>query len=161
MIFGCGKQEEVRILTHILVDAKNSPVKLGKLLSMCTANTLTQMMLGRRVFSSQNEGSEQKVDEFKDMVVELMLLAGEINISDFIPPLECLDLQGLTKKMKKLHDRFDLFLNKIIEEHKTGTDNAFGHTDLLTTLISLKDDADGEGGKLTDIEIKALLLVCA
>ncbi|KAM1105270.1 hypothetical protein ACFX13_013850 [Malus domestica] len=33
------------------------------------------------------------------------------------------------------------------------------HVDMLTTLLSLKDDANGEGTKLTDTKIKALLLV--
>ncbi|KAD5507817.1 hypothetical protein E3N88_15520 [Mikania micrantha] len=63
---------------------------------------------------------DPKADEFKDMVVELMVLAGEFNIGDFIPAVDWLDLQGVTKKMKKLHARFDSFLNTILEEHKSG-----------------------------------------
>ncbi|GJW54465.1 flavonoid 3'-hydroxylase [Tanacetum coccineum] len=111
-------------------------------------------MLGRRVFG---DGIDRSANEFKDMVVELMVLAGEFNLGDFIPALDRFDLQGITKKLKKLHVRFDSFLSKIVEEHKTGH-GGLGHTDLLSTLISFKDDADIEGGKLTDTEIKALLL---
>ncbi|KAL8226615.1 hypothetical protein R6Q57_016447 [Mikania cordata] len=144
------RQEEVAILTRNLAGAGESPVKLGQLLNVCTTNALARVMLGRRVFGDR----DQKADEFKDMVVELMVLAGEFNIGDFIPAVDWFDLQGVTKKMKKLHARFDSFLNTILEEHKSG--NSTG--DLLSTLISLKDDADGEGGKLSDIEIKALLL---
>ncbi|KAD5507876.1 hypothetical protein E3N88_15579 [Mikania micrantha] len=121
-----------------------------QLLNVCTTNALARVMLGRRVFGD----GDPKADEFKDMVVELMVLAGEFNIGDFIPAVDWLDLQGVTKKMKKLHARFDSFLNTILEEHKSG--NSTG--DLLSTLISLKDDADGDGGKLSDVEIKALLL---
>lgn len=64
--------------------------------------------------------------------------------------------------MKKLHIRFDSFLTKILEEHKTkinGSGETKVHTDLLSTLISVKDVDDGDGGRLTDTEIKALLLV--
>ncbi|KAL8256369.1 hypothetical protein R6Q59_031436 [Mikania micrantha] len=144
------RQEEVAILTRNLAGAGESPVKLGQLLNVCTTNALARVMLGRRVFGD----GDPKADEFKDMVVELMVLAGEFNIGDFIPAVDWLDLQGVTKKMKKLHARFDSFLNTILEEHKSG--NSTG--DLLSTLISLKDDADGDGGKLSDVEIKALLL---
>ena len=87
-----------------------------------------------------------------------MVLAGVFNIGDFVPALEWLDLQGVQAKMKKLHKRFDAFLTTIIEEHKANTGSQH-HQDLLSTLLSLKEDADGEGNKLTDTEIKALLLV--
>ncbi|KAJ9568497.1 hypothetical protein OSB04_004463 [Centaurea solstitialis] len=151
------REEEVAILARALGGAGGSAVALGQLLNVCTTNALARVMLGRRVFGEG--GGDRKADEFKDMVVELMVLAGEFNIGDFIPALDWLDLQGVTKKMKKLHLRFDSFLNAILEDHKNGGDVvASGTVDLLSTLISLKDDADGEGGKLSDIEIKALLL---
>nr|ABB29899.1 flavonoid 3'-hydroxylase [Osteospermum hybrid cultivar] len=153
------RQEEVAILTRALIGAGDSPVKLGQLLNVCTTNALARVMLGKRVFGDRSGGGDPKADEFKDMVVEVMELAGEFNIGDFIPVLDSLDLQGIAKKMKELHVRFDSFLGKILEEHKTGNGGASSqHTDLLTTLISLKDDTDEEGGKLSDIEIKALLL---
>nr|BDE26439.1 chalcone 3-hydroxylase [Dahlia pinnata] len=148
------REEEVAILTRTLVGAGESAVKLGQLLNVCTTNALARVVLGRRVFHDGSAGGDPKADEFKDMVVELMLLAGEFYIGDFIPALDWLDLQGMKNKMKKLHARFDSFLNTILEEHKSGN----GGDDLLSTLISLKDDADGEGGKLSDVEIKALLL---
>nr|ACO35754.1 flavonoid 3'-hydroxylase [Dahlia pinnata] len=149
------RQEEVAILTRALIGAGESTVKLGQLLNVCTTNALARVMLGRRVFG---DTGDLKADEFKDMVVQLMVLAGEFNIGDFIPALDWLDMQGIAKKMKKLHAQFDSFLNAILEEHKSGNGRTSGHGDLLSTLIALKDDADGEGGKLSDIEIKALLL---
>ncbi|KAI3717733.1 hypothetical protein L1987_69524 [Smallanthus sonchifolius] len=152
------RQEEVAILTRVLVGAGKSTVKLGQLLNVCTTNALARVMLGRRVFGDGSGGGDPKADEFKDMVIEMMVLAGEFNIGDFIPALEWLDLQGVAKKMKNLHARFDSFLNTILEEHKSGNGGASNHVDLLSTLIALKDNADGEGGKLSDIEIKALLL---
>lgn len=152
-------QEEVAILTRALAGAGTSPVHLGQLLNVCTTNALARVMLGKRVFGDGSGGGDPKADEFKEMVVELMVLAGVFNIGDFVPSLEWLDLQGVASKMKKLHDRFDAFLNTILEEHKINGRDGEQHTDLLSTLISLKDNADGEGGKLSDIEIKALLLV--
>ncbi|XAR63793.1 Flavonoid 3'-monooxygenase [Bertholletia excelsa] len=150
------RQEETARLTRALAGAGHlKAVNLGQLLGVCTTNALGRVMLGRRVFSDGSEEVDPKADEFKQMVVELMVLAGVFNIGDFVPALERLDLQGVAAKMKKLHARFDAFLNAIMDEHKLGEGN---HSDLLTTLISLKDNADGEGGKLSDVEIKALLL---
>jgi len=52
------------------------------------------------------KGSES--NEFKDMVVELMTVAGYFNIGDFIPFLAKLDLQGIERGMKQLHKKFNL-----------------------------------------------------
>ncbi|GMY15529.1 flavonoid 3'-monooxygenase [Fagus crenata] len=150
------RQEEVAVLARALANAGSNEVNLGQLLNVCTVNALGRVMLGRRVFGDGSGEGDAKADEFKSMVVEVMVLAGVFNIGDFIPALEWLDLQGVAAKMKKLHKRFDAFLTTIVEEHKN---NAGGkHTDMLSTLISLKDVADDDGGKLTDTEIKALLL---
>ncbi|KAM7255052.1 hypothetical protein ACFE04_020293 [Oxalis oulophora] len=159
------RQEEIAILIQALAKSKGSqkPANLGQLLNLCTVNALGRVMLGYRVFGDGTSGVDPKADEFKSMVVEVMVLAGIFNVGEFIPWLERLDLQGVAGKMKNLHSGFDRFLTEILEEHEKnhlGRDDGTGnHRDLLSTLISLKDQNDDEGGgRLTDIEIKALLL---
>ncbi|TKY73318.1 Flavonoid 3'-monooxygenase [Spatholobus suberectus] len=120
-------------------------------------NALARVVIGRRVFNDGNGGCDPRADEFKAMVVELMVLAGVFNIGDFIPSLEWLDLQGVQAKMKKLHKRFDSFLASIIEEHNSSSKSE-KHKDLLSILLSLKDVKDDDGNQLTNTEIKALLL---
>ncbi|KAH6797300.1 Cytochrome P450 superfamily protein [Perilla frutescens var. hirtella] len=147
------RQEEVAIMSRALAlaSAGETPVRLGQMLSVCATNAIARVMLGRRVVGGRG-GGDKKAEEFKEMVVELMVLAGVFNIGDFIPALERFDLQGVVAKMKKLHKRFDDFLTAIVNDHKVAAD---GHVDLLSTLISFKDS---DGGTLTDTEIKALLL---
>nr|AGI16386.1 flavonoid 3' hydroxylase [Ribes nigrum] len=158
------RQEEVAVLTRAIVNEGDASVDLPRLLNVCTTNALARVMLGKRVFGEGSGSGNAKSDEFKDMVVEMMVLAGVFNIGDFVPSLEWLDLQGVAAKMKKLHARFDKFLGDILEEHKIKIGkNSPGEesgkpTNFLSTLISLKDNVDGEGGKLSDTEIKALLL---
>nr|BAP94456.1 flavonoid 3'-hydroxylas [Eustoma grandiflorum] len=155
------RQEEVGILTRSIASAGENPINLGQLLGVCTTNALARVMLGRRVFGDGSGGVDPQADEFKSMVVEIMVLAGAFNLGDFIPALDWFDLQGITAKMKKVHARFDAFLDAILEEHKSnGSRGAKQHVDLLSMLISLQDNnIDGESGaKLTDTEIKALLL---
>ncbi|OWM65238.1 flavonoid 3'-monooxygenase [Punica granatum] len=151
------RQEEVTTMIRALARVGPDPVKLGQLLNLCATNALGRVMMGRRVFGDGSGQSDAKADEFKSMVVEVMVLAGVFNIGDFVPSLEWLDVQGVAARMKKLHKRFDAFLTAILEEHKAAG-GAERHADMLSTLISLKHSADEEGSNLTDTEIKALLL---
>lgn len=151
-------QEEVGRLTRNLASTGSNAVNLGQLLYVCATNALGRVVIGRRVLNDGGAGCDPKADEFKKMVVELMVLSGAFNIGDFIPPLEPLDLQGVQRKMKKLHKKFDAFLTDIIEEHKASKSKK--HKNMLSTLLSLKDAQGDEGDKLTDTEVKALLLVC-
>ncbi|KAL6514747.1 Cytochrome P450 [Orobanche gracilis] len=154
------RQEEVAIFAQSLASAHGkSLVNLGQSLNVCSTNTMARMTIGWRLVGyGIHGGVDAKAEEFKSMVVELMTLAGLFNIGDFIPPLEVFDLQGLAKKMKRVHKRFDALLNKILEEHKL-MHNASRNVDLLSTLIGLNNVEHGnELGKLTDTDIKALLL---
>ncbi|KAK7292173.1 hypothetical protein RIF29_07926 [Crotalaria pallida] len=150
------QEEAARLISNIARSGSKAAVNLGQLLNLCTTNALARVMIGRRVFNDGNGGFDPKADEFKAMVVELMVLAGVFNISDFIPALEWMDLQGVAGKMKKLHKKFDAFLTNIIEEHKDSKSEK--HQDLLSALLALKDAPGEDADKLNDIEIKALLL---
>nr|XP_043635428.1 flavonoid 3'-monooxygenase-like [Erigeron canadensis] len=152
------RQEEVAILARGLAGAGPSKVELGQPLNMCNANTLARMMLHKRVFGDESGGDDPKANELREMVSEVMFLAGHFTIGDYIPLLDWLDLQGIVKKMKKLHARFDKFLDIILDEHKVIASSG-RYTDMLSTLISLKDDTSVDHQrKPSYIEIKALLL---
>ncbi|KAG6514719.1 flavonoid 3'-monooxygenase CYP75B137-like [Zingiber officinale] len=153
------REGEVGLLVRALVHGRTE-VNVGKAVNVCATNALARAMLGRRVF--EEEGAES--GEFKEMVVELMRLAGEFNVGDFVPWLRWLDPQGVVAQMKRLHRRYDEMLDGIMVEHRRG-EVAAGRgegerRDLLSVLIALKEkgDDEGEGGKLTDTNIKALLL---
>jgi flavonoid 3'-monooxygenase len=150
------RQAEVGMLVRSILEheRQKKAVNLGERLNVCTANVLGQIMLSKRVFDSQGSNAS----EFREMVVEQMELAGKFIIGDFVPSLAWVDLQGVRTKMKKLHNRFDEFLSKLIKERETASCGG-GKGDFLSVLWALRNDADGEGGKLTDSDIKGLLLV--
>lgn len=151
------------MLVQALARSGEAPATLGSLLTVCTANALGRTMLGRRVFGDGSGGNDPEANRFKEMVEQVMVLAGKFNPGDFFPSLEWLDLLGVASEMKKVHKWFDDFLTKILEEHRNllaagrggGGDH---HQDLLSTLLSSKDEAEDENEKLNDTEIKALLL---
>eukprot|EP00253_Pinus_taeda_P018876 PITA_18876 len=150
------RQGEVGMLLKSILDheRQGKAVNLGELLNICTANVLGQIMLSRRVFDSQGSTA----GEFREMVVEQMELAGRFIMGDLVPSLALMDLQGLRRKMKKLHNRFDEFFSRMIKEHETSSCNGGERAGFLSVLWNLRNDADGEGGKVTDADIKALLL---
>ncbi|KAG6529048.1 flavonoid 3'-monooxygenase CYP75B137-like [Zingiber officinale] len=154
------REGEIGLLVRALVCGRN-PVNVGQAVNVCATNALARAMLGRRVFEEEGAAS----GEFKEMVVELMRLAGEFNVGDFVPWLRWLDLQGVVERMKRLHRKYDEMLDGIIEEHRRakaaggrGGGGGGKGRDLLSVLIELTEKPDDEGGKLTDTNIKALLL---
>lgn len=130
-------------------------VEVGPWLNACTANTISRVTLGRRMFAVDGSGREE-VMEFKEMSVELTNLAGEFVLGDFVPALKWVDVGGVVGRMKRLSRQVDQFLEKIIREHK---EERGQHEDFLAVLIKLNEDGDDEGTKITDQEMKGILLV--
>ncbi|KAM0936674.1 putative flavonoid 3'-monooxygenase [Dioscorea sansibarensis] len=149
----CVREQELGLLVESLVKVKRKTVNVGQAANACATNALARATVGRRVFTEEEEG---EAGEFQKMVVELMRLAGVFNVGDFVPWLRPLDVQGVVKKMKELHRRYDEFFDKIIEEHRTRDVSAAGG-DFLSVMLALEDVED-EGGQLNDTNIKALLL---
>lgn len=161
------RADEVGRFVRKLADCgrKGEMANLSDEISACATNALSRVVVGRRVF---DEGEETK--EFKEMVAEMMNLSAAFNINDFVPGFGWLDLQGLVAKMKKLHRKFDEFLDKVIAEHRErlmekekaaagggGVAGRGRHNDLLSLLLEAKQDGNGEGVALTDGDIKPLL----
>jgi len=124
--------------------------------NVCATNTLARATVGRRVFAA--DGGEGASREFKDMVVELMQLAGVFNVGDFVPALAWLDPQGVVARMKRLHRRYDDMMDRIIRERQAAAEGK----DLLSVLLARMRDrqplADGEDVTINETDIKALLL---
>ncbi|XP_051136629.1 flavonoid 3'-monooxygenase-like [Andrographis paniculata] len=164
------REKEVEILLKALSSTGPRPVHLGQMVNVCTTNALARVILGRRMVGNGEGGGDGTAEEFRGMVLELMLLSGVFSVGEYIPPLEAFDLQGLATKMRNLRKRFDIFLRSIIEQHNANGNRSQrmdGHVDLLSALISLKEGGGGGSGNagtgdeaevITDAEIKALFL---
>nr|UUY86285.1 flavonoid-3'-hydroxylase [Aglaonema commutatum] len=130
-------------------------MEVGEEVNVCVMNVLARAVMGRRVFGG---GLGREAEEFKEMVVELMRLAGVFNVGDFVPGLGWLDPQGVVARMKRLHRRYDVMLDKIIAEHAASRGEGNGG-DLLSVMVGLRGQAvDADGGTISDVAIKALLL---
>ncbi|CAD6245389.1 unnamed protein product [Miscanthus lutarioriparius] len=151
--------EEVRSLVRGLFAAAGSgravPVRLGKdHLSTLSMNVITRMVLGKRLFDAGDggenaaaEGPVSSLPEFMWMTDELMLLNGVLNIGDWIPWLDWLDLQGYVRRMKRIAERFDAFLEHVLDAHSQSQrrrrerdGESFVARDMVDVLMQLADD---------------------
>jgi hypothetical protein len=123
------------------------------------------MLFKRRYFDNTKQ-STAEAEEFKELVVKLMNLAGVFNLSDYIPYLKPFDLQGYVPIMKEASSRMDRFLSKIVEEHvkdsKSTTSTAADEgekeevKDFVDVMLSLPAAETGSG-RLEKNTIKAVI----
>ncbi|KAJ1394294.1 Cytochrome P450 [Sesbania bispinosa] len=154
--WGHVREVEMGYMLSAMCDCgkRGEAVVVPEMLTYAMANMVGQVILSRRVFETKGEES----NEFKDMVVELMTVAGYFNIGDFIPVLGWLDLQGIERGMKSLHKKFDALLTKMIEEHSGSSYKRKDKPDFLDVVMAYQND-NSDGEKLSLTNIKALLLV--
>ncbi|AQK51909.1 Flavonoid 3'-monooxygenase [Zea mays] len=150
------RAEEVRRLVRGLFAAsgRRRAVRLGKdHLSTFSMNVITRMVLGKRFFDGEEaeesaaEGPVSSLPEFMWMMDELMLLNGVLNIGDWIPWLDCLDLQGYVRRMKRVAARFDAFLEHVLDTHgqqRRREGESFAARDMVDVLMQLADDPTSE-----------------
>ncbi|KAE8683746.1 CYP736A12 protein [Hibiscus syriacus] len=78
--------------------------------------------------------------EFKPLIEETMYLAGVFNLSDYVPLLAPLDLQGLKRRLKRTSNGLHAIFDKLIDEHEQGSTNTEernSYTDFFHVMVSL------------------------
>ncbi|KFK25089.1 hypothetical protein AALP_AA8G064400 [Arabis alpina] len=147
------RSEELRkLLIRVLKKAKaEESVNLGEQLKELTSSIITRMM-----FRERQSDSDKREDVIK-MVVELNELAGFFNVSETFWFLRRLDLQGLKKRLKNARDKYDVILERIIEEHESRKKNDAGARNMLDILLDIYEDKNAEM-KLTRENIKAFIM---
>ncbi|KAF8378470.1 hypothetical protein HHK36_029811 [Tetracentron sinense] len=90
--------------------------------------SLVEDMTHRMLFGyGRDEGFD-----FKPVVHEVLRLFGAFNLSDYIPYVGALDLQGLARGMKTVSKTIDKFLEKMIDAHVRDARNQQGqHKDFM------------------------------
>ncbi|CAL5195760.1 unnamed protein product [Lathyrus oleraceus] len=139
------RKQELHVFLHELFDSRNKTILLKDHLSSLSLNVISRMVLGRK-YLEKVENSIISPDEFKNMLDELFLLNGILNIGDFIPWIHFLDFQGYVKRMKVLSKKFDGFMEHVLEEHierRKGVKD-YVAKDMVDVLLQLAEDPDLE-----------------
>ncbi|XVF71415.1 hypothetical protein PTKIN_Ptkin12aG0035200 [Pterospermum kingtungense] len=95
--------------------------------------------------------NEEEAREARELIAEAFRNGGTANPADFLPTLNLFG-QGFEKKMKKLGHRIDVFLQKLVDEHKSKRQE----NTMIDHLLYLQEF---EPQYYTDEIIQGLLLV--
>ncbi|XP_034225112.1 trimethyltridecatetraene synthase-like [Prunus dulcis] len=139
--------EENRAFLSRLCALSGKPTMLKEHLSRLTLSIISRIVLGKKYFSvSESEISIVTLEEFQEMLDELFLLNGVLNIGDWIPWVQFFDLQGFVKRMKALKKKFDRFHDHVFDEHRAKKEGVkdFVPNDMVDLLLQLAEDPDIE-----------------
>ncbi|PON41315.1 Cytochrome P450, E-class, group I [Parasponia andersonii] len=144
--------EERRDFVSRIYALSGQPIVLKDQLSRVTLSVISRIVLGKKYFTEPEtettSSSLVKLEEFQEMLGELFLLNGVLNIGDWIPWLRFLDLQGYEKRMKALKKRFDRFHQQVLDEHKAKRgkeqNGNFAPKDMVDLLLELAENPDLE-----------------
>ncbi|GLU22470.1 hypothetical protein SLE2022_385430 [Rubroshorea leprosula] len=136
------RKEEMKLLLKGLYNSSGTPIMLKDHLSNVSLNVISRMVLGKKYTEGTGENEIVTPKEFKEMLDELFLLNGVLDIGDSIPWLSFLDLQGYIKRMKVLSKKFDRFLEHVLDQHnarRKGVED-YAAKDMVDVLLQLADD---------------------
>ncbi|PWA79160.1 hypothetical protein CTI12_AA208520 [Artemisia annua] len=154
--------EERNFFLSRLHKLSGDPFVLKEQLSRSTLSLISRIVLGRKYLSeSEDEKEILTLEEFQKILDEWFLLNGVMNIGDWIPWMQFMDLQGFVKRMKALCKRFDRFLEHVLEDHRArikAEGNSFVKKDMVDSLLKLVDDPNLEV-KLDNDSVKAFIQV--
>uniref|UniRef100_A0A453QFG5 Flavonoid 3',5'-hydroxylase n=1 Tax=Aegilops tauschii subsp. strangulata TaxID=200361 RepID=A0A453QFG5_AEGTS len=132
-------------------------VVVPEVLVCALANIVGQITVSKRVFDAQGDESSS----YKEMIVSLLTGTGLFNISDFVPALSRLDLQGVQARLRRVHRQFDGLITKLLAEHAATAEQRAreGRLDFVDRLRASSKDGDGDGETITEVNIKGLIFV--
>ncbi|KAM1314333.1 hypothetical protein TB2_017705 [Malus domestica] len=109
----------LKVLDSIEYILPGKPTMLKEHLSRLTLSIVNRIVLGKKYFSmSKSETSIASLEVFQEMLEELFFINGVLNIGDWIPRAQCLDLQGYIEHMKALKKKFNRFHDHVLDEQK-------------------------------------------
>ncbi|CAK9159208.1 unnamed protein product [Ilex paraguariensis] len=140
-------EERQAFMSHLYAVC-GKPIMLKDHLLRYTLSILSRIVLGKSYVGELKDENEIIThEEFQELLDELFLLNGVLNIGDWIPWINFLDLQGYVKRMKALCKKFDRFYDHVFDEHRAKRAREkkdFVAKDMVDVLLLLADDPDLE-----------------
>ncbi|KHF97324.1 Cytochrome P450 [Gossypium arboreum] len=132
--FASIRKAEVGLLVESVrkVAAAGETINLSQAVAKVLEGMMSKVLFGRSM--------DDKID-FKPLVNEAMHLAGVFNLSDYVPFLAPLDLQGYTRRLKKVSSGLHEFFDKMIDEYQQGInmDDQKPYRNFFQVMVSLLD----------------------
>ncbi|KAG6473101.1 cytochrome P450 78A5-like [Zingiber officinale] len=112
------EQHRIEIGQKMILDImtsmdSNEVIGMRKILHFASLNNIVMSVFGQRFDFGNGEGAE-----LEELVKEGYELLGAFNWSDHFPLLRWMDPQGIRKRCRRLVDRVNNFVGRIIEKHR-------------------------------------------
>ncbi|CAD6269747.1 unnamed protein product [Miscanthus lutarioriparius] len=159
------RAQETRALTRGLFESAGATVEVKEHLVNFTMRNILRMAVGDKWLGFY--GSEEG-EAFRRTLDEAFAVTGAVsNIGEWVPWLGQLDVQGFTRRMKRVHEQLDRFTEQILDEHEkhrrrcARDGGEFAATDLVDVLLQLAEEGGGPEepeARLTRDGAKAFML---
>ncbi|KAK7359573.1 hypothetical protein VNO77_01534 [Canavalia gladiata] len=136
--FDIRKEETLRVIQKLARDTADgsTQVMLRPRLTEMTFNNMMRMISGKRYYGDDVDVADaEEAKQFREIISEMMLLLGANNKGDFLPFIRWFDFDGLEKRLKAISTRADAFLQRLLQEHRTGKHKA---NTMIEHLLSMQ-----------------------
>ncbi|KAK7388850.1 hypothetical protein VNO78_23677 [Psophocarpus tetragonolobus] len=130
-------QVGTQMMKDIMSKSQDGEVEVRKVLHFGSLNNVMKSVFGKSyVFGEGGDGCE-----LEELVSEGYELLGVFNWTDHFPLLGCLDLQGVRKRCRSLVERVNVFVGKIISDHRVrAAQGSAGDADFVDVLLDFEKD---------------------
>ncbi|KAL9348750.1 hypothetical protein Peur_060116 [Populus x canadensis] len=146
----------IRELYNSWANNSSSPVvvELKQWLEDLTLNVVVRMVAGKRYFGSAAASDDGEARRCQKAINQFFRLIGIFVVSDALPFLGWLDLQGHEREMKSTAKELDAILEGWLDEHRQKRVSAGikdeGEQDFIDVMLSLKEE-----GQLSNFQYDA------
>ncbi|KAI3918274.1 hypothetical protein MKX01_041594 [Papaver californicum] len=152
------RRNEVRKMVKDLYSKTETPVDVYGAVFTTNLNVIMSILWGGTLIGDEKTSVNA---EFRQLFHEIVELSAQPNVSDFFPPLEWFDIQGIGKKAKALLAWMDRIFASIIDQHMKLERTQEEHKeskDFLQFLLDLMEKQDPKT-QITMTQMKALFMV--
>ncbi|XP_061343161.1 cytochrome P450 CYP82D47-like [Gastrolobium bilobum] len=139
--------------------SENAVTDMNKWFGDIILNVMFRLTVGKRFGGVNCDGDHEENEWIRKAVRDFFDLMGSIVVSDALPYLRWLDLDGKEKEMKRTAKELDSFVQIWLEEHKRNRNSGLGEWkrkhDFMDALLSNVDEGEQFGGCDADTVIKA------
>ncbi|XP_038719973.1 cytochrome P450 81Q32-like [Tripterygium wilfordii] len=152
------RQDEVkRLLLSLLSSGSHhdfAKVELQSLFFQLNFNIIMRMVVGKRYYGEKE--NEPEARKFRAIMFDIANNAGPTYPGDFLPILKWTDFGKYERKVKRIGQKSDAFLQGLLDDHRSTRGGPESENSMLSRLLSLQKSQPKE---YTDDIIKGIIMI--